>query len=168
MKKHNYKQLATILNKDWIYVREIASKLQIPKTYRKGLAYVDDGGLKTLQDYFSPKTKSKYKHDKIKISVIERYFYSNSINDVARTYKLGTRTVSKIIKECEETGHIIVSSSINNSECIAKICVYKRYNKWQYKFTRNKITYYKDGFEDEDSAVEAMLRLKEKLRIDAR
>lgn len=168
MKKHNYKQLATILNKDWVYVREIASKLQIPKTYRKGVAYLNNDGLKILEDYFAPKTKSKYKHDKIKISVIERYFYSNSINDVSRTYKLGTRTVSKIIEEYKEDGYIIVSSSINNSESIAKRCVYKRYNKWQYKFTRNKITYYKDGFEDEDSAVEAMLRLKEKLRIDAR
>ncbi len=163
MKRYTYAQISKLVGKDKENIRNLIYKLGIKTILIKGFTHIDQEGLEIVEAHYAPKTP-RMKNNRSKIGVIERYLKTYNYRDVAKMCRISRTTVKLIIEEWEQTGCIVVDSSINFPEKTQNRGVFKRGKKWGYCMVKNKIKYYKAGFDDELSALEELLKLKERLR----
>jgi len=158
-----YNQISKITGKSVSNIRSLAHKLDTERTLIKGVTHISKEDFETLQAHLQPKT-SKTKNSRVKIRVMENYFKTYSCRAVARTCNLQRIAVGNIVKEWEDTGCIVVDSSINFGEKIQNKGIFKKGKKWGYCIVRNGIKHYKSGFENELEAVEELTRVKEQIK----
>lgn len=116
---YSYKEISELLNKKKQSVGNRIRILGLDKVIIEGEAYIKKEDLEVLKAYYSPRLFKDC--NKSKIKVLERYFVFYSYRDVARTLKMCPSRVRKVVDEWRQTGHIIVSSSMNSPERGEKI-----------------------------------------------
>lgn len=159
---YNYKQISEITGNSVANLRKLAHKLSIPRKSKKGITYISQDGLETLQAHLAPKITKE--NGRYKIGVIERYFKTYNYRDVAKMCRISRTTVKKIVEECEIDGCITIDSCMNFAEKNQNRGIFKRGEKWGYVFVYKGQKYYKFGFTEEYTPLEEMLKLKEKLK----
>lgn len=161
MKNYTYLQLTKLTGKSVHTLRNTCHKLDIPRFLIKGITHISQDSLETLESYFAPKTLKI--NDRVKIRVMERYFKTANYRDVAKMCRISRVTVKTIIEEWEQTGCVVVDSSINFPEKSQHKGIFKRGKLFGYQIMNKGVVYYKSGFTNELSAVEELLKLKESL-----
>lgn len=161
MKKYTYPQLYKITGKSIPTLRNTCHKLEINRFLVKGVTYIDQSGLETLENYFSPKT---LENSKRKIRVVESYLKHQSCRSVSRICRIPKQTVAKIIAEWEIDDCITVESSMNFSVKIQNKGIFKKGKLFGYCIVNKGVKYYKSGFTSEKDAVDALYQLKESFK----
>lgn len=159
---YTYKQISEITGNSIANLRQLVHKLSIPRKSKKGITYISQDGLETLQAHLAPKTTKE--NGRYKIGVIERYCKTYNYRDVAKMCRISRSTVKNIVEEWEVDECIVVDSSMNFAEKNQNRGIFKRGEKWGYNFTHKGQKYYKFGFKEEYTPTEEMLKLREALK----
>lgn len=160
---HTYKEIEKEFNLPAKTAKQIVWKLQIKSKIISGVAYFTGSQVDEILNYKRPKKNSKYK--RLKISIIEQYQRTGSARKTARILNLQKQAVFDTVKEWQLNDRfIIVESSLNYQRQSQYKNINKRGSKWSYSFSRDKKRYVKGGFETEEEAFDALIKLKECLK----
>lgn len=159
---YSYKDLEPITNKSYKQLKQLSYRLQLFPRQIGGKSYFNEEQLQKIIDYRPPQKKSK--SSRRKISIIEEYLRVGSARKVAFIMRIQKELVNKTVKEWEENDEcIVVDSSLNFSSTSGIDNIRKCGGKWAYDWNKNRINYYKGGFETEEEAFYELCKLKESL-----
>lgn len=160
---YTYKKIAELTKNTPENIRSLTTKLNLPRKIIKGLAHLSEDSYQTILAHLAPKT-SRTENGRHKIRVIERFMIDQNYRPVSRTCGVNRKEVKKIVDEWEQTGCVVVDSSMNFPEKTTNKNIFKKNFNWGYYFMYKGVRYYKSGFEDEHSAIEAYYRKKEEVK----
>lgn len=160
---YTYKKIAELTNNKPENIRCLVTKLNLPRKLIKGLVHLSEDSYQTILIHLAPRT-SRTENGRHKIRVIERFIIDQNYRPVARVCGINKQTVKKIVDEWEETGCIVVDSSMNFPPKTTDKNIFKKNSNWGYSFMHKGVRYYKSGFVCEHSAIEAFYRKKEEVK----